>query len=340
VIKVPEQPAMSGSKKRSRLRRPRPIDLAMQSDRPEKKTMRQLWVDVVRAVNENPVQDVPLYLTLSGAEGRDIQMLLDNGLITQTETGAIDTESSGRVIAVERSPEATLELQKRFPGLKILETDIGTLLHGDRLTRFPSGNDEIYCRAKIVNLDLNQTLRASEDEDQIVFPVITWIRKLCQIHGRPPRINWYLCLTLHGEIGWSPDVCKEMQEFLKENFEGDGDFANSCRNFMGDQFYNEIASENDIDFSHLNTGLQQKILMIFVPKRIAQQINQDSWRVSTQHNIRYGGSAGRAPMVSWILHFHSDRRAASRPSKVYRESLNTILDATIFIDEKGNQLPA
>jgi hypothetical protein len=92
----------------------------MAADRPEKATVRGLWVDEVQRVADGE-HDVPLYLTMPGARGGDIQALIDAGVIDRTETTAIADPGRIRLVAVESSPQAVVELQSHFPGLKILQ---------------------------------------------------------------------------------------------------------------------------------------------------------------------------------------------------------------------------
>jgi len=68
----------------------RPIDLAMQENRPEKQKMRSLWLEKVKDVAKNyPDSSIPWYLTLPGSEGHDIKLHIDEGLINVTEVNSI-----------------------------------------------------------------------------------------------------------------------------------------------------------------------------------------------------------------------------------------------------------
>src|SRR4051812_9831469 len=95
----------------------RSVDDAMAADRPQKSAVRGLWLEVaIHYSNAYSDDEYPLFLTLSGAEGRDIRLLIDHGLVEVTETGAIAAATKHRVIAVESSGRAAAELQKSFPG--------------------------------------------------------------------------------------------------------------------------------------------------------------------------------------------------------------------------------
>ncbi len=184
----------------------RPVDLAMDEDRPEKRLIRTLWVAEVRKVAaEYPNSDEPWYLTLGGTGGYDIQSIIEAGLISMTEVNSIAEDHQNKIVAVERRSRAIAALQAKFVGLRIKQVDFGTLVHGEGQFAWPQGEDMRLCRARIVNLDLNSPLQA-HSEDEFVFPVLEWIRKLCQIHARPPHADWTLCLTLHAEVLWPENV--------------------------------------------------------------------------------------------------------------------------------------
>lgn len=69
---------------------PRGVDQAMAAERPEKQTVRGIWVEEVRRVQDAArPKGVPLYLTLPGAHGGDILALADEGIIELAENGAI-----------------------------------------------------------------------------------------------------------------------------------------------------------------------------------------------------------------------------------------------------------
>jgi len=280
-----------------------------------------------------PQDDVPLYLTLGGAEGRDIHLLAEQGIIHLTEVGGLAELSQRRVVAVESSPMAVATLQRKLPGLKILEIAIGALVRGEGPTTFPTGEHEYCCRARIINLDLNSMLTPKTDNGHITFPVLTWIRKFSQLHAKRPRVNWTLLLTLHGEIKWDAVTAKSVEQFLAENFRREPEFAAKCNGLLGDALYQAIVAGTS-DFSTLSRTTQQKVLMAFVPKKLAQITQSDGWRVDTRRNIYYG-EEGEAPMVTWVLDFITDGRIASVPEQVYRESLRTVLSGVAFISAQG-----
>lgn len=324
----------------------RGVDTAMAVERPAKRAIRKLWLEQAQYFDQHfPENDVPLYLTLSGAEARDIRLFAQNNLIQLTEVDGIATESQERVIAIEANKQAVLKLQRQMPGLKILEYNVKEIIHGDSLTRFPVGENEKFCCAKVVNLDIPASLHAVETQGAVDFPVLTWIRKISQLHAtRKPGSEWCLCLTLNGTLSskqrngtivWSHTVSDVMQKFLKENFQLSVEFSNSCLSLFGEKLYGRICGKDLLDLGALNQEEQQKLLMVFVPKKISQLVRDQNWRIKTTWNLRYGGRRGHAPMVTWVLSFIWDPRATSTPDAVYKDSLNGILASVGRIEDDG-----
>jgi hypothetical protein len=307
----------------------------MEAERPEKAVVRELWMQEAQTqAASHPEDDEPLYLTLPGGEGREIHLLADIGIIELTEVGGIAKKDQHRIVAVESSLPNIAKLQRNFPGLKILEVPFQSLVHGERPTRWPSGEHEKFCRARVVNLDLNAPLSAKEEEEAIEFPVIAWIRKLAQLHAVAPRRDWSLCLTLHGELVVSSAVCEFIQQFLAENFRREQRFADACRALLGDDLFNSINAEELTDFSELARKEQQELIMAVVPKLITRAVQDQGWRVKTESNLRYG-TAPAAPMVTWVVRFTWDRAAQATPDLVYRDSLARILEYAGAIQADG-----
>lgn len=302
----------------------RSVDRAMDQERTEKHTIRVFWLEEARKyMDRYPEDEEPLYLTLSGAEGRDVRLFAEHGLINLTETGAIATEDQGKIIAVESSTQAVLKLQRQYKGLKIVEKNFQSLVRGTEYFTWPEGEEKRYCRARIINLDLNGELRAQQQEAHIDFPIIAWIDKVAKLHTMPPQRDWSLCLTLHGEINWSDEVCSFAQEFLRDNFRREPSFAESCRNLFGETLYQSIGNRNNIDFSALLLEAQQQVLMVTVPKLIAQRVQNQGWRIATERNLRYGGD-GNAPMTTWIVRFTWDAGTIAAPDAAHRDALTGI----------------
>lgn len=229
-----------------------------------------------------------------------------------------------------------LTLQKKFPGLKILEQSVQDLVRSTSPVAWPTGADVGHCRARIVNLDLNHPLSSEIQDGQLAFPVLTFVAKFSQLHATAPRLDWFLYLTLHGEITWAPDVSNAIQVYLTENCEHEPEFAAACRTLLGDELFAQITRDQSATLTALSSADQQKILMALVPKKISQLVIPQGWRVATTANLRYGGAGGRAPMVTWILEFRSDLRATVSPQAVYRDSLKAVLTKSGHIAENGS----
>src|SRR5215831_7727151 len=102
----------------------RPVDAAMAEERPAKNHVRGIWVEEVRQQKAMSSAERLYYLTLAGRSGLDIKLLIEAKVIATTESGAISDTDNRRVVAVEKDSPAVLEIQRRFPGLKVLEGDI------------------------------------------------------------------------------------------------------------------------------------------------------------------------------------------------------------------------
>jgi hypothetical protein len=318
----------------------RPVDRAMAEERPEKQVVRALWVNKVKAVaRQHPDSEVPWYLTLSGGEGFDIELIISEGLISLTEVNSIVEKDQRKIVAVERNNRAVVNLQRKFIGLWIKQVDFGNLIRGERQFRWPEGEDIKVCRARVVNLDINSPLRARRDDGQIVFPVLEWIRKLCQIHARPPSTDWTLCLTLHGELMWPEGVNQYTRDFLSENLQREPLFAESCREFFGENLFDLVTRDDSPDFTGWDRADQQKLIMVMVPKIISRLVHNDGWRVQTEYNLRYGEmEEDQAPMVAWIIEFTWDENATATPDTLYRAALCDILSGAGEVTVNGEIL--
>ena len=313
----------------------RNVDAAMDQERPEKRRVRTLWLEKLRSYKAKyPNDTVPLYLTLSGAKGHDIQLLIQEGLIRLTEVGAIVTQDQGIAVAIESNSNAVLELQRRIPGLKILDQPFDSFMRSTRLTVFPQGEHIRLCRARVINLDLNEPVLFEDVDGELQFPPLQWIRKLCILHAEI-RLEWCLLLTLHGEVLWEAAETKAVAEFLSENFSREPSFAAASMTMLGSELHGRIVSGTIPAAKRLESVEQQKLLMAYVPKRIAHIAHEYGWRTETIHNLRYGGAEHRAPMVTWVIDFRWDARVSSKPEAIYRDSLKLVLAGVGYIAEDG-----
>src|SRR5690242_12319854 len=99
---------------------PRPIDAAMAADRPAKKTIRAKWIDKVQEKEPDlQIDNSPLYLTMPGAEGKEIDLLIRRGVLRRNDTGSIAAEDGLKVVAIEYDDDAQLALRKKYPGLSV-----------------------------------------------------------------------------------------------------------------------------------------------------------------------------------------------------------------------------
>jgi hypothetical protein len=299
----------------------RPIDAAMGEERPDKETMRQLWVDIVAAA-EADAEGPPLYLTLPGAQGLDVKRMVDAGLVRLAENGAIRAEDAWKVVAVESNNDAFLALKRRLPGLRVLNENIRGVLASTGPLTWPRGEHERWCRAHVVNLDLNSSLRCERDEQKgLIFPTMQLIWKLARLHLKEPALDWVLCLTVAAQIDWAPDDCEFVQRFLRENFNREKRFASDCRAFLGNDLFGALSAQEPLDMNALALSEQQAILMVFVPKKIVTETYTQGWRITTMHNVRYGGRGGSQRMASWIFRFAREPRVTAEPQAVYSECL-------------------
>ena len=121
----------------------------------------------------------------------------------------------------------------------------------------------------------------------------------------------------------------------RENFAASPAFEESCVNLLGEELHELIKADDVLSLEGLDREAQQKLLMIFVPKKISRLVNGHGWKVSTLKNLSYGGTDYHAPMLTWIFYFSHDHRAAAAPQTVYQESLAEILSFAGKIESDG-----
>lgn len=316
----------------------RPVDEAMAAERPEKETIRSIWVEQVRHHDGSGADDVPLYLTLPGASGRDIAALIDDDLLSLTEMGSIEDPEEMRVVAVEQSPQAAIELQERYPGLKILIQPLHALLRSVGDLKYPEGIDKKFCRAQVVNLDFDKPLQGEVKQGQLIFPALALVAKLARLHADDPHVNWTLCLTLNAGLDhWSKQVDSLACQFLASNFEADSEFSALALDLLGPEFHSAIADDpSRVTVRKRPIEDQQRFLMALVPKRIARDVHASGWKVETLENLRYGVDGEASAMVTWVFRLSWDSRATTNPDLLYREAVRASLVGRGGIDEGGN----
>lgn len=315
----------------------RPIDAAMSADRPEKRVIRERWLDRVgEEWRSHRPDDVPNYLCLPGRDGQEIQMLIERDLIDCEENGAIRADNQYTVIAVESDSLAAAELQHRFPGLKILTTDIRDLLSGSSPIAFPSGVFRKYCRARVVNLDFNTSLNAQIVDGQLVFPIVNAVSKIAQLHATPTHLDWTLFLTINATIGWPAAAEELVTKFLRANWSTNTDFASASKDVLGHEVFMAIYAEGDFKYRDMNSDVHKAILKVLVPKRVAFEVHRQGWMLNTDWSWSYGGKNGSAPMLTFGVRFMWDSRASIHSHELYRDSLSSIFEGVGKIDEEGN----
>jgi hypothetical protein len=313
----------------------RSVDEAMAGDRPEKATVRNLWIEEVARVDKTPDPGgVPLYLTTPGALGKDIALLVKNGILELEENEAVKEPEKLRLVAIENSPLANVELRKKFPGIRILETDLRSVLKAENMMNFPEKAVRPLFRARVVNLDLQSPLEAEVAKGQLQFPLLSLVQKIAVLHTEPP-VDWTLCLTLHGEAMWSGASAKKACEFLTANFARDAKFAEQTEDALGSELFESICKTKSSTFQNLEKSVQRLILMVIVPKKIAFEAHKVGWAVDTIENLQYGGTGDRAGMVTWMLRFKWDERASTEADVLYGEALPRILARRGHITARG-----
>jgi hypothetical protein len=313
----------------------RRIDTAMAEQRPDKETMRQIWVDAV-AKADSPSQDPPLYLTLPGAHGLDVKRLVDAGLVRLAENGAIAADHVWKVVAVESNKAAYTALKSRMPGLRVLNVPISGILASTGPLTWPRGEHERWCRARVINLDLNGALHCERDaQDGLIFPTMQLIAKFAQLHLKTPALDWVLCMTVAATIDWPAEDCEFVQRFLRENFQRESQFAEDSQRLLGASLFDAINTESPVDMNALTRSEQQTLLMVFVPKKIVAETYSQGWRIATTYNVRYGGRGGSQRMASWVIRFELEPRVTAEPQAVYSESVALALSRVCTIGPDG-----
>jgi hypothetical protein len=203
-------------------------------------------------------------------------------------------------------------------------------------TNFPGRRNRHAIRARVINLDYNGPLVVSQTAQGLSHPQLTLIQKIAQLHANPqPIVDWTLLLTMNGQINWTDEVFDNVRDYLLENIKLSSDFASECELKFSSGLYQDIVGERSVDFAGLPRPLQQAVVSVLVPKKIASLVHGLGWHTRTFANYRYGGVEGRARMCTWAIRFRWDARSSFEPTRVYRESLSTIFEAYADIDADG-----
>lgn len=274
----------------------------------------------------------PLYLTLCGAEGKDIQAAIEAEIISSNEVGGIATEDLSTCVAVERDSEAVLSLQRKFPGLSIVEHDLDTIVSGPSLTAWPKEHRN-NGRSRVINMDLNGSFRARANAAASSFPIARQIEKFAQLHAIDPAIDWSLYLTVNATIDWNQQTWIHVRRILSQNMQRNVDFAAGLSRVCCAEVFEKISSES-CPVDELSPQDRQGVLMAFIPKAVCQSL-PDGFTMNVLQSIRYGGESGVAPMVSLIIDFKREPRFVGLRDQAYLESVSSILRTPMEIGETG-----
>lgn len=315
----------------------------MASDRPAKKTVRELWMSRLQDLASSWDERRVLYTTLPGEHAIDLRLMRDRGLLGSEANGAVPISESKKVVAIEHSLNAVAAIRKEFPGLNVIHATLESLVGGatDPST-FPSRKSRNAVVARVVNLDYNSPLNLDVRDGEFLHPQIEAVRKIAVMqradHGSE---TWDLFLTLQGEILWSLDCQQHTLAYLRQNAEDSEAFRVACESFFDPDVIDifDQASSVGLSLGDLPREHQQRVVSAVVPKRIAFVASLAGWKVTTYANWRYGGDDATAPMCTWAFHMERDPRADQNAHAVYLDSVSTILAEAQRIQDDGDLEP-
>jgi hypothetical protein len=285
----------------------RPVDLALGLHRPSKVTIRGLWVEEVkRFTNSN---ETPLYVTLPGAHGLDISALVAEGLIRTTETGAIHPEDKDKVTAIEYDAEAVLALNRKFPGLNIVEDNLNNVLSGPTPFAWPPLKMREQLRGRVVNLDFNQAMTGNTTGGRPEFQLLKFVKKISSIQSQPQapaqRRAWTLCLTVNTTCNWSDGLWRAVTSYLRSNCRRNDAFRVQVARLLGNDLRARIEAENNFSLREVGQPEMHRALSLLLPKLIIDEVNDHSWRVVAVWTYLYG-DAPEAPMLTLAVRLEPD----------------------------------
>jgi hypothetical protein len=325
----------------------RGIDNAMGQDREDKVAMRGFWMEEVSeaALDWEPGSGRPIFLTLPGSEGKDIQAMVESGILSENEVEGIDQADWDKVVAVESDTQAVIKLQDLWPGLRIIQGRIEQLVAGsmDRHMAAARGKNvqptdtekdvDWALRAMVVNLDYNGGLRPRKIDGAFASAVIDAIVGIVELReGADP---FTLLLTLNGDPkSWPKNATEVCRKVLLANGKECPEFRKLAQEHLGTRAGD---LDSKVDFTKY-TGVQaQEFLMLAVPKLIADAVRGSGWRAEVKRNIRYGGSNGRARMVALIVRF-SQAPDPEDADHLHRDNLVTVMNGKAVIASDGTVL--
>jgi len=274
---------------------------------------------------------------LPGAEGKDIELLISEGVVATTATGAIAASDIGKVVAVESNSEAVLALQRKFPGLRIHDSPLENIMSGGGSFSWPRSDIQKDMRAKVVNIDLDKSLRVECNGD-VSFPLIRIIKKISQLHHERPDGEqaqpWSLCVTVNSTVNWPKAAIQFFFRFLADNCLHHPTFKDSAVNVLGEALVDRIVAKHaTMTFTDLNAKLQKRLLCIFLPKLILSELNDHHWEAQQCFSLSYGGNNGHAAMTTVTLRFNVSDAAV--PSHRYSSNILRIFPGLGCVEDDG-----
>jgi hypothetical protein len=260
-----------------------------------------------------------LYLTLAGAEGHDISLLVEEGLIRLTETGAIHESSLGAVVAIESRSEARSRLLQKFAGLEVLPDPYESLIGGNSMIRFPNGRNLDIWRSVVVNLDLNEPFEVKMVNENLEVPLLGRITKVATIQRTDAHDDgWTLLLTLHSTLLVDASeklaVCASLESIMDSNMSAASPFADTFTELVGTSpsasHFQSVCTQRGDDDDSGTEVLRQRTLLLLVAKLIVDNSASMGWSVSLERSAYYGGGS-EAAMATWVLDFRPTVKAGA-----------------------------
>jgi hypothetical protein len=239
-------------------------------------------------------------------------LLIDDGLISLTEAGAIETRDSKKIVAVESSMPACGRLKARFPGLQVREMNVKSMLAGDASHSFPDKETKKLCRAVVVNLDYNGPWQANDD-------ALVAIDKFVRLHeGSPdwPPIEWTLCLTFRARLAGDTEDKISQVKFINDQIADIPDLISWVSDQIGPHIGLTQSKPETVDSWH--DSILQRFLCILVPLKVVHLGCARGWRVNCVRSALYGGplsepDASKAAMVTFVIDFTQDESVKAAP---------------------------
>lgn len=320
---------------------PDPVTDAMAQLKPEKQSIREEWLKLVSGANADATgQSEPLYLTLAGAGGHDVKMLVDAGIVALEENArTIAQKDQWKVAAVEYKGASFDSIEDEFPGLRVINGRVEEVFHAgvdpiDEMTKY---DGVAPSRALVVNLDLNGSVEAAMEGGVLSCPLVEVVDQLARTHAAETPVDWWLCLTFNATINWSEEVESHFKKLVVDAGEEFDDFKNGVEKLLGEALMDEFRKVDEYTpLKDSGCDEMQRSVQVVVPTRVIDGCYANHWRITVQDSLRYVGAKG-APMATWIIRFERSLAVKDEEHDENREySLSTVASATGSIDTDGN----